>query len=337
MEKSREQDKKIFATGADVAKLAGVSTITVSRVFNPAWSGKVKSETVERVKEAAKALHYQPNGIARSLAYQKTGIIAVVIGRTTSLFYSEFVMRFVHEAQARGYQTLVYAHDSYNDIKSVLGKVLQQRVDAVVITSSMLRTDISEEFEVSRIPVILFKRSVSNTNLSGIWCDEQEGARQVARYLLKQGRTRFGVISNPSGGTRRGEAFIDELRKHNIEPRGTADGDYTYESGRDAARIILRDKTIDAIFCIEDTMAIGALDVARYEFGKEIGKEIAIAGFDNNYAASLPAYDITTVAHPLKKMIAELFESIDYLVDHIGARVTRCFDMELIKRSSTQP
>lgn len=75
-----------YATGKDVAQRAGVSTITVSRVFNPAWEGKIRPETVERVRQVAQELNYRPNGVARSLVNRRTNIIAVVIGQSAGFF-----------------------------------------------------------------------------------------------------------------------------------------------------------------------------------------------------------------------------------------------------------
>lgn len=325
-----------YATGKDVAQRAGVSTITVSRVFNPAWEGKIRPETVERVRQVAQELNYRPNGVARSLVNRRTNIIAVVIGQSAGFFYSEILTDLVRRIQKSGRQALVFSLDLYDDVARILEQVAQHRVDAVVVTSSALRTDVMRPLEDMGMPVILFKRSAEQTNISGIWCDERQGALLAADCLLRTGCRQIGIVAHPHGGTGRAQAFAEELARQNITPIQTVWGDYSYESGQQAARRLLTDHQLDAIFCEEDTMAMACLDVAREEFGLRVPDDLAIIGFDNNTAAALPAYNITTVAHPIVDMLDALMEAIEQVTCDPHTPVRRQFEMSLLERSTTK-
>lgn len=324
-----------FATGEDVARLAGVSTITVSRVFNAAWAGRIRKETEEKVLAAAAQLKYKPNGVARSLANSRTDIVAVVIGQSAGFFYTDFLMKLVQYIQASGRQTLVYTLDLQQNLDSILAKVSQHRVDAVIVTSSVLRADVAKHFQDIGIPTILFKRSAEYTNLSGVWCDEPGGAAAAARLLLAHGRRKIGVVLHPDGGTHRGDAFIAQLKSEGVEPICVEHGDYTYDAGASAARRMLREHKPDAIFCVEDTMAMACVDVARCEFGLRVPEQLAVIGFDNSPVSGLPAYGLTTVAHPLEDMLEAVVGSIAYLMEHPGAQILRSFPMEILERSTT--
>lgn len=330
----RTSDKKhLFPTVSDVAKLARVSPITVSRVFNPKWAGKVKPATAGAVMQAAQTLHYTPNGVARSLVSQHTSIIAVVIGKSVGYFYMKFLLEISGRMQREGWQVLVFTLDNATDIETVVSHVQRYRVDAIVVTSSVLVYEIPKHFSSINIPVILFKRPATLIGSSGIWCSDQSASKKAARFLVENGHRKIAMIVEPYGETYRDQAFISQLAAYGLSPFHVCEGNYQYGDGYRGALEIMGHGQPDAIFCDEDTMAMGAMDALRGH-GLRIPEDVSVMGFDDNPAASLPAYDLTTMAHRLDEMLDAVITAIHQELETPGSRFAKEFDMDLVVRSS---
>lgn len=328
--------KSSFATLNDVARLANVSPITVSRVFNPKWKGRVRESTVTAVMEAAERLHYTPNGLASSLVSSRTNTIAVVIGRSAGYFYSRFLVEIANRVQRANWQILVFALDDTTQIESIVAQVLRHRVDAIVVTSAVLTYEIPKHFSGINIPVILFKRPSTLAGLSGVWCDDQGAAAKAAEFLVENGHRRIGIVSDPYGETYRDRAFIAKLAEYGLQPLHVCPGSYQHQDGWRGAVEIMKHGRPDAIFCDEDTMAMGAIDALRREFHLRVPEDVSVMGFDDNPAACLPAYDLTTMGHRLNEMLDALIAAIRQELETPGVRFTRQFDMDLVVRSSVR-
>jgi DNA-binding LacI/PurR family transcriptional regulator len=332
----KEGIKSIFPTLIDVAKCAEVSPITVSRVYNPKWEGKVKQATVDKVLQAAKELGYNPNGIARSLNSQRTGIIAVVMGMETGYFYGEVLNELIRKIQESGRQALVFVADITIGMEKVVAQVNQYRVDAIVVTAPALKSNIMNYFTNSKIPIIIFNREVKNSNASAIWSDSIKAVHDVAEFLAKNDFKNIGYIAGKHEDERN-ESFIKKLEEYNIKPVHVIEGVYDYRSGYEIAmKMINSNKVPDVIFCCGDIMAMGAMDAARLRFGLNIPRDISIIGFDDTSAASLEAYDLTTMKQPLPKMVQATIEVIDEVLKNPDKQIIRTLEMELIIRSSTK-
>ena len=325
--------KNSFPTVGDVAKLAKVSPITVSRVFNPKWAGKVSPVTAEAVMQAARALHYTPNGVASSLVSQRTNIIAVVIGKSVGYFYMRFLLEISGRMQKEGWQILVFTLDNMSDLETVVSHVRRYRVDAIVVTSSVLVYEIPKHFSSVNIPVVLFKRPATLIDSSGIWCDDRQAARKAARFLVENGHRKIAMIVEPHGETYRDQAFIGQLAEYGLTPFHVCEGNYQYEDGYRGALEIIAHGQPDAIFCDEDTMAMGAMDALR-DHGFRIPEDISVMGFDDNPAARLGSYRLTTLSHPLDQMLDALTLAIHKELSHEDVPFTMEFEMELVVRSS---
>lgn len=331
-----EKDACGFATIDDVAKLAKVSRITVSRVFNDKWAGKIRPETQQRVLQAALDLQYTPNNLARSLSSQRSSVVAVVVNARPGFFYSQVMHQMVEAIQLAGWQSLVFTVDRTDDLGRIVSQVLQHRVDAIVVTSAVLSRSILRYFgQNPPIPVVLFKRTPSTPGFGGIWCDEAGGARLAAQHLLDNGHRHIAVMHNSEGDTGRGEAFIDHLRQNSVFPIKVLHGEYTHSSGYGMACLLLESHSVvDAVFCDEDTMAIGAMDAIRQRFSLSIPKDISIIGFDNSPVAALPAYNLTSIGHKLDEMIEATVNAIRIQSEDLSNTVRQEFSMGLVIRSS---
>ena len=335
---SKQNDNKV-ATVVEVAQLAGVSTSTVSRVFDSKWAGRIKPETREMVLAAAKTLGYHgANALARGLSSRKSNIVALVIGRTTGYFYLEVIMKFVRELQATGRQVLIFEADPDKNMEDIVRQAHQYRVDAVVITAAATSSAVIDLFLETSIPVVAFNRYVQDSNISAVYCDGRLGAGQAADFLLANGHRTFGVISgdaNLSKELQRVEGFAEVINSRGGRVLKIVEGDYGYESGYDSAKALFSDCRPEALFCTEDTIAMGAMDAAR-DLGISIPNEMSVMGFDNTSVGRFQAYALTTMAHPVPRMIEATIEIIEKMLARPGSQFERVFSMRTVVRDSVR-
>lgn len=327
-------------TSIDVARLAGVSQSTVSRTFSS--DGKVSAETRKRVLIAARKLGYKPNVIARSLSKQSTRIIGIVIVRFTNPFYALMVREFTRRLQDLGYWTLLLNVRHGREIDDALPMALQYQVDGLIITSATLSSQMADDCVRSGTPVVLFNRYALGTRANAVCCDNVAGGRLVADTFLDAGHQRIAYIAGEEGSSTnvdREKGFIDRLqeRGHAVWLREEG-GAYTYEAGYEAAKRLLEgDDPPDAIFCANDLIAMGALDVARHELGIQVPEELSIIGFDDIPQANWPAYSLTTVSQPIDRMVDT---TIDVLMSAIQApdadTIMKWIPVSLINRGSAR-
>lgn len=300
----------------DVAREAGVSQATVSRVFTDEES--VSEGKRKAVEAAAERLGYRPDAIARSLVQDATRMVGLAIMRFTNPFYARMIRDFTRALQERGYWTLLLNVASPGEMEETLPTALQYQVDGMIVTSATLSSQMANEFARAGTPVVLFNRYALGNNVNAVCCDNVEGARMVADALLDGGHERVAYVTGEVGSSTnrdREEGFTQGLREHGYTLMLREAGHYTYESGAIAARRLLgRDDPPDAIFCANDLMAMGALDVARSEMGLQVPDDLSIIGFDDIPMASWPAYSLTTVRQPIKPMVDA---TIDVLMDAI--------------------
>jgi DNA-binding LacI/PurR family transcriptional regulator len=292
-------------TSIDVARKAGVSQSTVSRVFSP--SARVSAEKRERVLEAARELGYSPNAIARSLSMQQTDIIGLVMANLNSPFYPYVLDKFLAQLQADGKRVLLFTVAESQDIDEMLPLIMQHRVDALIITSATLSSAMSARCVEMGIPVILFNRYVVEDDVSAVCCDNFNGGRAVADLLLDTGHQQMVYMAgtaDTSTNIDREKGFTERLRERGAQAT-IYPGKYSYDSGYENGKTLFAsDDTPDAIFCANDIMAIGCLDAAR-DLGVSVPDEVSVVGFDDIPMASWSAYSLTTVSQEVDAMIDE--------------------------------
>ncbi|RMF05232.1 MAG: LacI family DNA-binding transcriptional regulator [Chloroflexi bacterium] len=326
-------------TSFDVADLAGVSQSTVSRAFTP--EAKVSKKTRQKVFAAATKLGYQPDAIARSLSTRHTNIIGIVMAHITSPFYPYVLDKFTQRLQEMGRQILLFNAAAGQDVDDILPLVLQYRVDGLIITSATISSEMADVLARDGTPVILFNRYVLGANCSAVCCDNVDGARKIADFLLDNGHKRPAYIAgdaNTSTNIDREKGFGDRLRERGIIQWYHEQGEYTYQSGYDATlRLMQLAKPPDAIFCANDVMALGALDAARHALGLRVPEDLSIIGFDDIPAASWPSYMLTTIRQPVTRMIDA---TLDLLLERLdNPKVEPALKLipgPLIQRNSTR-
>ena len=326
-------------TSIDVAKLAGVSQPTVSRALDP--DSPVSPKTRAKVLAAASELGYTPNVIARSLKSRSTNIVGIIMANlASSFFYNNVLEQFAYQLQAMGKQVLLFSAPPDRPVDEILPQVLGYQVDALIITSSTPGQAIIDECARRGTPVILFNRFAPGTQANVVCCDNEEGGRQAAHALLSAGHQRIAYMAGPSGtasNSMREKGFMEYLKAHDSDCYIREDGFYSYEAGRSAARRLLdRDDPPDAVFCAADVLALGALDVARYELGIRVPDELSIIGFDDIPMASWPAYNLTTIHQPVNKMIDAALKLVSERESEVSTGVIKLLPGALIVRGSAR-
>jgi DNA-binding LacI/PurR family transcriptional regulator len=302
---------KTRSTSFDVAALAGVSQSAVSRTFNPGSS--IAEATRQRVMEAARKLNYVPNSIASSLTTKRTNIVALILGNMANPFYVHVLHAFSKRLQEMGRQVLTFTVESGGDSDEAIMRVLQYQIDGVILTAAQLSTRMTSICHERGIPIVLFNRYIPGSDASGVRCDNVAGGRLLAEAFLAAGARSFAMISGDPKGTTsqdRVRGFVERLLEGGI-PRGNieqAEGYSSYEGAARAALELFSNRTRprpDALFGINDIMAMGAMDALRHRLGIKIPDELMVGGFDDIPEARRLPYRITTVQQPIDQMVEE--------------------------------
>jgi len=306
-------------TSIEVAKRAGVSQSTVSRVFS-ANSPNVSNKARQRVLKAAQELGYQPNAIARMMSSRQTNIVGIVMATITSPFYPYVLEKFLQKLQAIDRQALLFTASANQSVDDILPLVLQHQVDALIITSATLSSAMASACMRNGTPVILFNRSVNDPNVSAVCADNIAGGRLAADVLLDSGHKRLAFIAgmqHTSTSQDREQGFAERMQERGDVKWQRGQGHYTYETGYQASFALLnKPEPPDAFFCANDIMALGAVDAIRAK-GLRVGQDVSVIGFDDIPMASWGAYQLTTISQEVDTMIQK---SMDLMLEKIGAQ-----------------
>ena len=292
--KVRRRNNAAVATIHDVARRAGVSVATVSRVLN----GKelVREETSKQVRAAAKALRYVPNVAARSLSIRRSQTIGIVLPDVHGEFFSEAIRGIDLAARAEGYHILVSG--SHSDPAQMLDVVdtMRGRVDGLVVMAPDVTLAPLEA--LPKMPVVLLNSSSANAD--AITIDNYGGARAMMRHLHGLGHTRIAFVCGPQHNADARE----RLRGYRHAMRGIAakslralecSGDFTEESGFAAGnKIVAQASRPTAVFSSNDSMAVGVL-ASLASAGIKVPDEMSVVGFDDIPIARYVAPPLTTM------------------------------------------
>ncbi|HEX2202769.1 MAG TPA: LacI family DNA-binding transcriptional regulator [Longimicrobium sp.] len=297
----------------DVARRAGVSVATVSRVLN--GSELVRDETRRRVEGAAAELRYTPNGAARSLITRRTGTFGVVLPDLFGEFFSEVIRGMDPLARGRGYHLLLSSsHDEQREIEFALG-AMRGRVDGLVVMSPNVGAAALAPSLPPDTPVVLLNCDAAGSPFSALAVDNAGGARAVVRHLASLGHTRIGMLRGGDANVdarERQRGYREALAEAGLEGAGgrwEAPGGFTEAGGHRATlELVRRPDAPTALFCANDSMAVGALS-ALHELGLGVPGDVAVAGFDDIPIARYLSPPLTSVhvdVHRLGERAIEL-------------------------------
>lgn len=320
-----------------VARLAGVSQAAVSRAFTP--GAVIANATRDKVFAAAEELGYRPNLLARSLIKGSSGIIGVVIGNPRNAFFVSALAALSERMSAAGLHIMIFTGETDASADLHVEHLLKYRVDGLVLMWTSISQRSAEQCRAEGIPVVFLNRRTLVEGFASVSGANYEGCRQIAQHLIDQGYRRIGFISGREDSVTNREreaAFTAHLLSAGLPPPDRAVGHFEREGGMVAARELLSRKSRpDALFCANDVMALATIEVARTEFGIEIGPELGVAGFDDIEMSSWLSFGLTSYSQPIQSLIDVvsklLLDSESYVA---GAQTV--VEGELKVRASTQ-
>ena len=336
---------KKHISSIDVAKAAGVSQSAVSRAFTP--NGRISAKTRDHILKIATELGYSPNALARSLVKQHGDLVAVLTYRQSNPFYDAVLHQLAERLQQEGKQALFLKIEDESNAQESLLIAKQYRVQAVIMMSITLTSNLIEQFSAIGVPVILFNRyqKSSTANFVAVSCDNFKGGQDIAENLLAAGHKRFAFIGgkpNTSTNQDRRDGFIDRLGKAGIDLSFSLEREYSYDWGCEAVKMIYGNSSStvalpDAIFCANDTIALGVLDTLKLDFNKQVPTDVSVVGFDDIPTANFKAYELSTVQQPLDKMMAETLQILkERPFDSMSGPDIRFIEGEFIQRESSK-
>jgi DNA-binding LacI/PurR family transcriptional regulator len=281
---------------ADVARLAGVSSQTVSRVSN--GQANVDEATRARVLEAMRSLGYRPNGAARALKSGRFHTIGVIMTTLQTLGNIRTLDAVATEAAHAGYSVLLMpiSDPTLSGVSGAYRRLTAQAVDGAVIILEARFLDQAEFALPPGIPVVVVD-SGAGPGYTVVDTDQALGARQATEHLLGLGHRQVWHIAGPEtsfSAAHRAESWADTLRAAGLVPPPPLRGNWTAESGYRHGLTLGRRPEVTAIFAANDEMALGAMR-ALHELGRDIPGEVSIVGFDDMDAAASLWPPLTTV------------------------------------------
>ncbi|MGD0481557.1 MAG: LacI family DNA-binding transcriptional regulator [Terracidiphilus sp.] len=336
--------KRSRKTGGDilqVAKRAGVSPATVSRVTNGRAS--VDRQLAKRVWKAIEELGYSPNPQARALVSGRSRTLGLLISEMTNPFFPELIQSFEDIAGAHDFEVMV-GSTNYNleRARIFIRRLVQRRVEGVAVMTFRAEAHLLDELIDQNIPLVSIDESTNAPCSQVLEVDYARGINEAVQHLAILGHRRIAFASGPLPhltNLRRKEAFEKAARKIRLSENATPIfiGEHTFEGGTQAAEYFLGlDERPSAIVCSNDLMAVGVLRVLA-EKKIEVPKEISVVGFDDIHLAEFANPPLTTVRMAREDLARCAFEALDQLRQGKISSVSKPMRVEtrLVLRQST--
>ncbi len=325
----------------DIAKIAGVSTATVSKVISGRDSD-IGQETIDKVRQIAKELNYRPNSLARSMKTKITRTIGLIIPDVRNPFFTDLARGAEDATQERGYSLLFCNSD--NNLKKEMDYIetlVQKQVDGIALAAADQRNKaLEEQFKIS-LPIVTLDREVYFQGVQAhIHTDNESGAYEAIKYLISLGHRRILFLSGQltvGVSIERLRGYQRALKEADIDYDETLvlSGPFSFEFGYETMRYDLLDPAVTAIFCGNDLIALGAIKALK-ELKLRVPEDISIMGFGDIYLASFSIPALTTVRQPSYRLgYLTVQRLIDILEGVSHDKPTMTIQLELVIREST--
>lgn len=315
----RRDERQRPPSSRDIAREAGVSQSTVSRVLNK--SPSISPATVARVEAAMAKLGYSRNAAARTLITGRSNLIGLVVSNIANPFYPEVIEAIVATAAQQDYNVILCNTQEDPALQlAYLDLLLEHQVDGAILTSSFM--DAGEQLEqvvVAGTPLVLVNRTSTDSFCDSVHLDNEKAGHLATAHLLDLGHERVGYIGGHQGTSTNQRRFDGYVRAHTergleVERRLVQHGQFTAENGRrQAARLLVAQRPPTALVCADDLIAMGAMD-AVLDAGLTIPGDVAVVGFDDIPAAALRQVSLTTIRQPAAEMGRR---AVELLLDRI--------------------
>ena len=331
-----------MATIVDVAKAAGVSVATVSRVLN----GKTRPDSPQSVKvrQAAAELGYAPNPTARNLRRSESRVILILVPNITNPYYAHIISGIGEAAHQMGYSAFLCNTAGSRDLEEqVLGRLSRRQADGAILMATELGSGYLKPY-AQRYPIVQCSEYDPDIDIPHVSVDNYRAGREVMSYLLDLGHRRIGIISslNRYGSTQqRLRGYRDALKRAGLPVRQDyiryAAVDYSFSSGFDAAVSLLsQEERPTALFAISDMLALGAIAGAQ-ELGFRVPGDVAVVGFDDVEHTTMFHPYVTTVVQPCYDIGFRAMELLGRLLRRESVPKSVLLPHRLMVRESTAP
>ncbi len=323
---------------ADVARLAKVSTATVSRALT--LPHKVKTRTLERVQQAASSLGYVAHGAARALASRRTQTIAAVVPTLDNAIFANTIHALQRRLDAAGYVLLLASHEFDADIEARVTRTLIERgVDGLVLLGTTHHPDIYRMIEAHDLPYVLTWAWDERGNHPCVGFDNYAAAQRITEHLLDLGHRRFVMVSGITVQNERAQDRLNGVRAalsaHGLALQRMVEKPYTHTGGREGLReVFAGGEAPTAVICGNDVLAIGVIAECHAR-GLKVPEDVSVTGFDDMELAGMMNPALTTMRFPTAELGA-------YAANHLLMRLEgktvdlRCkLPTELVVRDST--
>jgi len=327
----------------DIAKLAGVSTATISMVVNKK-DERISVATREKVLRIIEENGYVPNRIASSMVTKSTKTIGLVIPDIANPFFPELARGVEDRANAAGYNVILCNSDNKLEKEDSYIEMLQEKmVDGIIFNASSRRIEVSNVLKKVKLPVVTVDREILGlTNQGKITVNNEKGAFEAVNHMRKNNYNNIVHISGPMTSKTAKERYTGYLKALNLneddmESSKLYEGSFTSEWGYDAVKkIVSSNQEFDGIFCGNDMIALGALKALK-ENGRKVPEQVGLVGFDDIYMAKMVTPELTTVRQPKYEMG---YQAADLLIKMINNEPIKkhdyILDSQFIERKSTQ-
>ena len=335
-----DEEQRMGATIRDVAREAGVSPATVSRVFNR--RDLVNAETREHVMSVAQRLQYVPNASARSLSIRHSRVLGLILPLPYSEFFAELVHGTDEAAFDAGYNLRIAT--SHNDVDATLAGIHMMRghVDAFLIVSPNIELHLLNDAIPPETPAVFLHSPGPRPEHFSVGIDNQQGAYEAVRHLLDLGHRRIAVIKGPEVNLEvqaRIAGYVQALAEYGVAPDPDLlfEGAFTHESGVAATKAVLElIPRPSAIFALNDHMAIAAIRTL-IAAGLSVPDDVAVMGFDNIPSGRFMPTPLSTVNVPGREMGRQAVRLVLGAIEKPGAQKPRVKTLTttLVPRAST--
>ncbi|MBZ9792154.1 LacI family transcriptional regulator [Rhizobium sp. 3T7] len=306
------------ATAKQVAEAAGVSKWTVIRAFTPGAS--ITEASKRKVLETAAALNYTPNLLARSLATNTTGQVAVFVDDFANPQKLPFLESLTEKLQAAGLVVMLININNHFDHVNALLHADQRQVDAIILFGTAFRDETLTDLQLGNgmPPMFVLARDSQIEGVPAVVCDAELALREIVDHLHAKGYKRPGFMSGAaalSTALRRRQHFTEFWAEKGVTDIALLSAEkYSAPAGAASIRRYLSQTAaqdrVDVLMCENDILAIGAMDEIRGKFGLRVPEDIAIVGFDNYELGGAFAYGLTTYEQPLNEMVDVVLKMI---------------------------
>ena len=328
-----------MATITDVAESAGVSIATVSRILNN--TAVVSPTTRQRVLQAVSDLDYHPNQSARNLRRNQTGVILILTPNMTNPFYASILQGIGDTASGLGFAAFICnTGDDTRRSTAALDRLLRHQADGAITLS--IGADDTWLSAYAEYPIVQCAEYQTSQQLAHISIDNYAASRDIMAYLLSLGHTRIAHISADNAyysTAARLKGYIDAIDAAGlvVRPDYVAKGsaDYSFASGKyQAQQLLALDPRPTAIYCISDTLALGAV-VGAQEMGLRVPDDVSVTGFDNVTETEMIRPHLTTLAQPCYELGCTATQILDDLMSHRPTALERVLEHRLVIRESS--